>query len=86
MELGLAGGTALIRSAGEGLGSSIDATPAAEGAAAATADLHEAAAIPMGHYGKPQVCADVVAFLASPLASYLTGSQIRLAGGYIPSI
>ncbi|MFT0860554.1 SDR family oxidoreductase [Ancylobacter sp. G4_0304] len=41
------------------------------------------ASIPMGRYGDPQEFADVVTFLASTRASYVTGSQIRVDGGMI---
>jgi len=44
------------------------------------------AAIPMGRYGDPREYADMVAFLSSDRAGYVTGSQIRVDGGYIPSI
>jgi len=44
------------------------------------------AAIPMGRYGDPEEYADMVTFLASERASYITGSQIRIDGGYIASI
>jgi len=44
------------------------------------------AMIPMGRYGDPAEYADMVSFLASDRAGYITGSQIRIDGGYIPSI
>jgi len=43
-------------------------------------------AIPIGRYGDPQEYGDVVTFLASPRAAYVTGSITRVDGGYIPSI
>jgi 3-oxoacyl-[acyl-carrier protein] reductase len=42
--------------------------------------------IPIGRYGKPEEYADVVAFLASERAAYITGSLVRVDGGMIPSI
>jgi 3-oxoacyl-[acyl-carrier protein] reductase len=42
--------------------------------------------IPLGRYGKPEEYADVVAFLASDRAAYLTGSVVRVDGGLIPSV
>jgi len=42
--------------------------------------------IPLGRYGKPEEYADVVTFLASERAAYLTGSVIRVDGGLIPSV
>lgn len=44
------------------------------------------ASIPVGRYGEPKEYGDVVAFLASARASYVTGSVIRVDGGFIPSI
>jgi 3-oxoacyl-[acyl-carrier protein] reductase len=44
------------------------------------------ASIPVGRYGDPREYGDTVAFLASPRASYITGSVIRIDGGLIPSI
>lgn len=44
------------------------------------------ATIPLGRYGKPEEYADVVAFLASERAAYLTGAVIRVDGGLISSI
>lgn len=37
--------------------------------------------IPLGYFGKPRDLAVLVAFLASPLARYITGEVIRVDGG-----
>jgi 3-oxoacyl-[acyl-carrier protein] reductase len=42
--------------------------------------------IPLGRYGEPGEYGDVVAFLASERASYLTGSVFRIDGGYINAV
>lgn len=44
------------------------------------------ATIPAGRYGRVEELADVVAFIASERASYITGSLIRVDGGLIRSI
>ena len=38
--------------------------------------------IPLGRFGTPQDVAEVVAFLASPAAAYITGQIIYVDGGY----
>ena len=37
--------------------------------------------IPLGHLGKPSDIAHAVAYLASPLASYVTGQELHVNGG-----
>lgn len=44
------------------------------------------ASIPVGRYGDPQEYADVVAFLASRNASYVTGSVVRVDGGLLANV
>ncbi|MFJ4467056.1 SDR family NAD(P)-dependent oxidoreductase [Streptomyces sp. NPDC089424] len=38
--------------------------------------------IPLGRYGRPEEIADVIAFLVGPRASYMTGSSVRVDGGW----
>jgi 3-oxoacyl-[acyl-carrier protein] reductase len=41
-------------------------------------------AIPIGRYGEPREIGEVVAFLASERASYVTGASLAVDGGIIP--
>jgi 3-oxoacyl-[acyl-carrier protein] reductase len=44
------------------------------------------AQVPVGRVGRLDEIADVVTFLASPLAAYITGSNLRVDGGLSPSL
>lgn len=57
-----------------------------EGRSLAEVEAESLAAIPMGRLGAPEEYADVVCFLASARASYVTGAMIRVDGGYIPGL
>jgi 3-oxoacyl-[acyl-carrier protein] reductase len=57
-----------------------------EGRSAEEVAAESRGTIPLGRYGKPEEYADVVAFLASERAAYITGSVVRVDGGMIASI
>ena len=42
----------------------------------------QTAAIPMGRFGHPAEVADAIAFLASSRSSYITGTNVRVDGGW----
>ncbi len=57
-----------------------------EGRSIEDVSAQSAASIPVGRYGDPQEYADVIAFVASTRASYVTGSVLRIDGGLIASV
>ena len=42
--------------------------------------------LPVGRLGSPTDIANAVAFLASPLADYITGTNLRVDGGIMPTV
>ncbi len=44
------------------------------------------ARVPLGRVGEPEEIANIVAFLASPLAGYVTGVNLRVDGGLWPGL
>lgn len=46
----------------------------------------DAAQIPMGRLGTPQEFANVVVFMASPAAAYVTGTTLQVDGGNVKSL
>lgn len=59
---------------------------AREGKTLAQVSAENLVSIPMKRLGRPEEYADMVAFLASECAGYITGSVIRVDGGMIPSV
>lgn len=57
-----------------------------EGIPEAQAYEHWNRQIPLGRLGEPEEFADVVAFLASERASYVTGTVVQIDGGYVQGI
>lgn len=57
-----------------------------EGRPVAQVSQESTASIPVGRYGDPQEYADVVAFLASRNAAYVTGSVVRVDGGLLANV
>lgn len=57
-----------------------------EGLELGVVEARSRAAIPAGRYGRPEEYADMVCFLASERASYVTGTVIRVDGGLIASV
>jgi 3-oxoacyl-[acyl-carrier protein] reductase len=62
------------------------ATSAQQGITMEEVAQRVARGIPVGRMGKPAEFGAMAAFLASPLAGYITGSLIRLDGGSIRSV
>jgi NAD(P)-dependent dehydrogenase (short-subunit alcohol dehydrogenase family) len=49
-------------------------------------EFHQRLAAPLGRPGRPEEAAELIAFLASPRASYLTGITVSLDGGILPTL
>ena len=59
---------------------------AAEGISFEEASAKRAKEIPLGRFGQPAEFGDLVAFLASERAAYITGTAIQIDGGVVKSL
>jgi 3-oxoacyl-[acyl-carrier protein] reductase len=59
---------------------------AQEGITVEEANRKRAREIPVGRFGKPEEFGDLVAFLASERAGYITGTAIQIDGGVVRSL
>jgi len=59
---------------------------AAEGISVEEVNRKRAKEIPVGRFGKPEEFGDLVAFLASECAAYITGTAIQIDGGVVRSL
>ena len=62
----------------------IDNKAAKTGATPADVEAHMQGEIPMRRFGKPEEIAAAVAFLATPAAAYITGTNLTVDGGRTP--
>jgi 3-oxoacyl-[acyl-carrier protein] reductase len=63
-----------------------DAVAAREGTTRETVQRRTEGMIPLGRMGTPEEFGAVVAFLASPRASYVTGTTLQVDGGFVKSL
>jgi NAD(P)-dependent dehydrogenase (short-subunit alcohol dehydrogenase family) len=59
----------------------------AAGDAVSVDEVHDrqSSGVPLGRFAAPSEIADVVVFLSSPMASYITGTELSVDGGWTPN-
>ena len=85
MKVDLTGQTAVVTGASRGIGLAVTRALAASGARPEDVARGAASQMVTGRFSRPEEVADLVLLLASDVTANVTGADIRIDGGLIPT-